>query len=219
MECLDDTHFEAYYIKTLQNQDPSLSDLINYLQTEQLPAQDNKARSLLLTVNDFFMEDGILYCLWTLMGRTKRDTFVQLVVPQGLRLQILQGAHDDVLAGHLGSTKTYDVIRKRFYWPNMFSDVQHYCKSYVDCATKKSPRSGYKANLIPIPVEGPFHRVGVDCLGPLPATASGNRYIVVFTDYFTRWPEALQFPPLMHNKLLSYYLITLLPDTLLLEFC
>ena len=35
------------------------------------------------------------------MGRTKRDTFVQLVVPQGLRLQILQGAHDDVLAGHL----------------------------------------------------------------------------------------------------------------------
>ena len=110
--------------------------MITYLQTEQLPAQDNKARSLLLTVNDFFMEDGILYHLWTPMGRTKRDTFVQLVVPQGLRLQILQGAHDDVLAGHLGATKTYDVIRKRFYWPNMFSDVQHYCKSCVDCATQ-----------------------------------------------------------------------------------
>ena len=46
------------------------------------------------------------------MGRTKCDTFVQLVFPQGLRLQILQGAHDDVLAGHLGATKTYDVICK-----------------------------------------------------------------------------------------------------------
>ena len=96
----------------LQNQDPTLSDLINYLQTEQLFAQDNKARSLLLTVNDFFMEDGILYHLWTPMGCAKRDAFVQLVVPQGLQLQILQGAHDDVLAGHLGATKTYDVIRK-----------------------------------------------------------------------------------------------------------
>ena len=111
-----------------------------------------------------------------------------------MRLQILQSAHDDVLAGHLGATKTYDVIRKRFYWPNMFSDVQHYCKSCVDCAMKKSPRSGYKANLIPIPVEGPFHRVGVDCLGPLPVTTSGNRYIVVFTDYFTRWSEAFAVP-------------------------
>ena len=194
LKCLDDTNFEPNYIKTLQNQDPSLSDLINYLQTEQLPAQDNKARSLLLTVNYFFMEDGILYHLWTPMGRTKLNTFVQLVVPQGLRLQILQGAHDDVLAGHLGATKTYDVIRKRFYWPNMFSDVQHYCKSCVDCAMKKSPRSGYKANLIPIPVESPFHRVGVDCLGPLPVTTSGNRYIVVFTDYFTRWPQAFAVP-------------------------
>ena len=55
-------------------------------------------------------------------------------------------------------------------------------------------RSGYKANLIPIPVEGLFHRVGVDCLGPLLVTASGNRCIVVFTDYFTRWPEAFAVP-------------------------
>ena len=68
LKCLDDTNFEANYLKTLQTQDPSLSDLINYLQTEQLPAQDTKARSLLLTVNDFFMEDGILYHLWTPNG-------------------------------------------------------------------------------------------------------------------------------------------------------
>ena len=60
----------------------------------------------------------------------------------------------------------------------MFVDVSHYCKSCRDCAMKKAPRSGHKAPLIPIPVEGPFHRVGVDCLGPLPMTTSGNRYIV-----------------------------------------
>ena len=59
---------------------------------------------------------------------------------------------------------------------------------------KKYPRSSYKANLIPIPVEGPFHLVGVDCLGPLPVTTSGNHYIVVFTDYFTRWPKAFAVP-------------------------
>ena len=170
----------------MQRQDPLLSDLISYLESDQLPPPNKIARSLLLTIDDYFMEDGILYHIWTPVGRQKRDSFAQLVVPKSLHLEILQAAHDDVLAGHLGIAKTYEVIRRRFYWHQMFVDVSHYCKFCRDCAMKKAPRSGHKAPLIPIPVKGPFHRVGIDSLGPLAMTTSGNHYIVVFTDYFTR---------------------------------
>jgi transposase InsO family protein len=55
---------------------------------------------------------------------------------------------------------------------------------------RKTPRNRKKARLLPIPVEGPFDRVAVDCLGPFPESYSGNRYVVVFSDYLTRWPEA-----------------------------
>ena len=48
---------------------------------------------------------------------------MQLVVPKGLQLQIMQAAHDDVLAGHLGVAKTYEVIRQIFYWFKMFQDM------------------------------------------------------------------------------------------------
>ena len=41
-----------------------------------------------------------------------------------------------------------------------------------------------------IPVERPFDRVCVDVLGPLPISDLGNRYVVVFTDSLTKWPEA-----------------------------
>eukprot|EP00952_Eustigmatos_sp_NYUAD-ZCMA_P011699 47381-Eustigmatos_ZCMA.PRE.1 len=38
---------------------------------------------------------------------------------------------------------------------------------------------------------GPFDQVAVDVVGPLtPTRGVGNKYIVVFTDYATRWAEA-----------------------------
>ena len=42
--------------------------------------------------------------------------------------------------------------------------------------------------LTPIPVYGPFHRVGVDVI-QFPKSHTGNRYGVVFIDYLTKWPE------------------------------
>lgn len=54
---------------------------------------------------------------------------------------------------------------------------------------RKNPKTNPKAPLLPIPVEGAFHRIAIDCLGPFPPSHSENRYIV-FSDYLTRWPEA-----------------------------
>ena len=41
-----------------------------------------------------------------------------------------------------------------------------------------------------IPVGPLFHRMSVDVMGPLPETLQGNKYVVVFVEYRTRWPEA-----------------------------
>ena len=59
---------------------------------------------------------------------------------------------------------------------------------------KKSPKQCQTAPILPIPVEGPFDCVALDCLGPFPVTTSNNRYIVVFSDYLTCYPEAFAMP-------------------------
>src|SRR6266496_2280643 len=43
-------------------------------------------------------------------------------------------------------------------------------------------------------MQGPFYRIGIDIKEPLPITSSGNKYIVVAIDYFTKWPEAKAIP-------------------------
>ena len=42
---------------------------------------------------------------------------------------------------------------------------------------------------MPIPVGGAFHRVGVDIM-ELPLTQNGNRHVVTFIDYLTKWVES-----------------------------
>eukprot|EP00795_Rhopilema_esculentum_P017845 gene17845-biopygen6667 len=143
----------------------------------------------------FIAHSGLILChLWTPGKRRAKSLCTQVVIPASLRHEILVSLHDDPTAGHLGSKKTYEKVRLRYYWPGMYKDIEHWCRSCVDCAMKKSPRNKRKAPLLPIPIEGAFDRVAMDILGPFPVSEDGNRYIIVFSDYYTRWSEAFALP-------------------------
>ena len=98
--------------------------------------------------------------------------------------------HEEVTSEHLGFEKTYHKIQQRYFWTGMYSEIGKWCASCVDCATKKTPRNLPKAPLQPITVEEPFDRAAVDVLGPFPTSDQGNKYVIVFSDYFTKWSEA-----------------------------
>jgi hypothetical protein len=55
--------------------------------------------------------------------------------------------------------------------------------------SKGSIRSGDE-QLKSIPICDLFHRVALDTAGPLPETKSGNRYILVAIDHYSKWCEA-----------------------------
>ena len=183
------------HLHLLQCQDKDLSDIIQYLEFSTLPICDNKARSLLLTIDLYYLDkNGILCHLWT-PGKHRAQTLVtQVVIPAFLRHEILVACHDDPTAGHLSTLKTYEKVRMRYFWNGMFKDIEHWCYSCIDYAMTKVPHGKRKAPLLPIPVDGAFDRVAVDALGPFPATNDGNRYNLVFSDYYTRWPKAFAVP-------------------------
>lgn len=113
----------------------------------------------------------------------------QLVVPQCVREVILQLSHSIPWAGHRGKHKTLARIKRHFYWPGLRRDVTQYCKSCPECQ-KVSMRSPSRAPLQPLPVVGtPFERLGMDIVGLVERSRAGNRFMLVITDYATRYPE------------------------------
>ena len=128
--------------------------------------------------------DGILY-----FENPSTPGKWKIAVPKELRATLLSETHDGKFAGHFGEQKVYNLLRKMYWWDGMQADIRRYCRSCLICATRKGTGRASRPPLQPIPVGGPFHRVGVDVL-QLPKTLDGNCYVVVFADYLTKWVEA-----------------------------
>ena len=74
----------------------------------------------------------------------------------------------------------------------MRADIGRWCRGCLTCATHSTGRP-VRPPLTPIPVGGPFERVGVDII-QFPTSRNGNKYAAVFMDYLTKWPEVFAIP-------------------------
>ena len=177
--------------RELQRRDLDLSEIIDYLESDALPSDDRAACKILLKSDSFYIgRDGLLYNLGDNRKRNSWDSFPQLVVPPMLRFEILSNMHDHVSGAHFGVHKTFNKVKQRYWWKGMYKDIEHWCKYCSECSMRKTPRTSKKAPSLSIPVENAFDRVAVDVLGPFPPSNRGKRYVVVFSDYLTRWCEA-----------------------------
>jgi len=132
------------------------------------------------------VRDGLLFRRWK---SQQHGMVLQLVVPQGLRAEIFRQIHCTRQGGHLGVKRTLGMVRARFFWPGAKSDLKRWCRECDQCAQiKGTPQN--RAKLQQEPVGGRFDRVAIDIMGELPVTEAGNRYILVLSDYFTKWTQA-----------------------------
>ncbi|GFU81552.1 retrovirus-related Pol polyprotein from transposon 412 [Trichonephila clavipes] len=85
------------------------------------------------------------------------------------------------------------ALRERFFWGKVRADVEQWCKSCDACSARKGPKIRSRGKLHRYNVGAPFERIAFDILGPQ-RTASGNKYLLVVMDYFTKWPEVYPIP-------------------------
>jgi len=80
----------------------------------------------------------------------------------------------------------------------MKGDVIRWCKECEVCAQSKGPPNRRQGRLQKVLTGAPLDIVAVDVLSGLPATPDGKKYILVLTDYFTKWACAFALPDASH---------------------
>jgi hypothetical protein len=46
---------------------------------------------------------------------------------------VLHDLHSSALGGHVGRRKLLALVKKRFYWQNMYKSVNDFCRACVAC--------------------------------------------------------------------------------------
>lgn len=166
-------------IRSEQRNDALCSSLIDILERQDLTERE---RSTL--AKGYTLQDGLLY-------RVHLDDIFLLVIPECRRQTVIQSCHDIPLAGHLGFSRTFNMIKNRYYWPNMRKEIKKYVKSCSKCQRRKARNMKREGYIQPLPIAAePFDIVGVDLITKLPKSNAGYNAILVCTDNLSKFVVA-----------------------------
>ncbi|GFX40615.1 transposon Tf2-11 polyprotein [Trichonephila clavipes] len=107
-------------------------------------------------------------------------------IPKQHRQDVFSAMHN---LSHPGIRRSVHLMKQRFVWPSISSDVAKWARHCLACQKSKihrhtrSPLSSFQE-----PSQR-FDHVHLDLIGPLPPS-NGHTYCLTMIDRFSKWPEA-----------------------------
>lgn len=143
---------------------------------------------------NFFIHNDILKCK-DLRKRSSRDRQPKIVLPKALVPKVFHMTHTSSVACHGGFFKTFERIRSVYFWQGMYANIKQLVASCQSCLEFRAHKPKALADLQKLPTPtGPMICVHLDISGPYKQTYNGNKFIVLYVDSFSKWPEAFPVP-------------------------
>jgi hypothetical protein len=126
-----------------QHEDPEICRAIGWVKDGKRPSKEDITRmgplmgKLWRKFDQLTLVDGLLYRIFE--NENSIDRHIQICLPRKLIKEVLELTHDIPSAGHLGSQRLKEVIKRRFYWSDWQPDVEMHCKNRQICAERNGP--------------------------------------------------------------------------------
>jgi hypothetical protein len=169
--------------------------IINYLQNPSVRTDKNIRRT---TFKYVLMSDE-------LYRRTVNDVLLKCLGP-GDAILAMAKVHEGICGTHQSAPKMKWLLRRSgFYWPNMIADCFKYYKGCQVCQKFGDLQLVPAAELHPIIKPWPFRGWGLDFIGEIhPSSSKGHRFVLVATDYFTKWTEVVALKNMIHKEIIEF---------------
>jgi len=178
---IDDTLF------VVTTQPEWYAGIVEFLTTQKLPGDWTKEDRRKVRVNSrhFAVVGHRLF-------RRGADGLLRRCVSEVEVPSILAACHDSACGGHFSGQLTgQKILRAGYFWPTLFKDAHDYVKRCDAC--QRYARNDLRMEMplhVSLPLV-PFEKWGIDYVGEVhPHSSKGMAYIVVATEYLTKWAEA-----------------------------
>ncbi|XP_030970647.1 uncharacterized protein LOC115991031 [Quercus lobata] len=162
---------------------PSWMDpIVLYLKHDTLPDDKVEAGKIRRKATRFWLsEDSKLYrCSFS-------GPYLLCVHPKAAEL-ILEELHEGICGSHTGGRSlSHRALTLGYWWPSMHKEALNYVKKCDQCQRFAPSIHQPGGELNPMSSPWPFAQWCLDILGPFPKATGNRKFLLVGTDYFTKW--------------------------------
>ena len=141
--------------------------------------------------------------------------FFRSIVPESMRKQVFDVFYS---LSHCGIKATRSLIKERFVWPRMNSEIKDWVTTCVPCQTAKVQRRNKAPIKTFLAPDDRFSHIHIDLIGPL-NESRGYYYALTIVDRFTRWCEAIPLRNIETETIVNAFLLHWVATILLLTVC
>nr|CAE02546.1 OSJNBb0069N01.11 [Oryza sativa Japonica Group] len=157
-------------------------DVYQYLQN---PSQSASRKLRYKALNYTLLNDELYY-------RTIDGVLLKCLSANQAKVAIGE-VHEGICGAHQSAHKMKWLLRRAgYFWPTMLEDCFKYYKGCQNCQKFGAIQRAPVSTMNPIIKPWPFRGWGIDMIGMInPPSSKGHKFILVATDYFTKWVEAI----------------------------
>ena len=177
-------------IQQAKRNDPVLGRIWYYIDRGHEPARREKRKEPPAVV--LLQQWDRLHICAGRLCKTRTDPtdgskVTQLLLPSTIKDEVLKELHDKM--GHQGIDRVEKLVRSRFYWPNIRSDIQHWISMCERCNLAKMPHLTVRTPMHSIVAREPLEVIAIDFTVLEPAS-NGIENVLVTTDVHSKFTIA-----------------------------